>query len=47
MSEKSFMELIEDIYHSAGKQLLKNSDAWKKLVTLYYGRGKKTTGMVF
>ena len=41
------MELIEDIYVSAGKQLLKNSDSWKKLGMLYYGRGKKTTGMVF
>ena len=41
------MELIEDIYAFAGKPLLKNSDAWKKLGMLYYGRGKKTTGMVF
>jgi hypothetical protein len=46
MTEKCFMELIEDIFSSAGRALYKNSDSWKKIVTLYHGKGKKT-GMVF
>ncbi len=40
------MELIEDIYESAGRSLYKNSDGWKKIATLYHGKGKKT-GMIF
>ena len=41
--EKSFMEMMADAFEARGVKLLKNSDAWKKIVTLYYGKGKKTT----
>ena len=41
--EKSFMEMMADAFEARGVKLLKNSDAWKKIVTIYYGKGKKTT----
>jgi hypothetical protein len=46
MSEKCFMELMEDVFEFTSRPLNKNSDSWKKIVTLYHGKGKKT-GMVF
>ena len=41
--EKSFMEMIADAFEVKGVKLVKNSDAWKKVVGIYYGKGKKTT----
>lgn len=32
---------MTDAYHSKGFKLIKNSDAWKKIDTLYFGKGKK------
>lgn len=46
ITEKAFMELVEDVYENAGREMYRNSDAWKKIVTIYHGKGKKT-GMVF
>ena len=35
------MELMTDLFATQNIKLLKNSDGWKKLVTLYHGKGKK------
>jgi hypothetical protein len=35
------MELMTDVFESRNARLVKNSEAWKKIATLYYGRGKK------
>jgi coproporphyrinogen III oxidase-like Fe-S oxidoreductase len=43
INEKSFMELMTDAYHTKGFKLIKNSEAWKKIATLYYGKGKKSS----
>lgn len=42
MTEKCFMELISDVYESAGRTLHKNSTEWKCVGTVYHGKGKKT-----
>jgi len=36
------MELMADLYRAKGFNLIKNSEAWKKIATLYYGKGKKS-----
>lgn len=37
------MEMMSDAFQARGVKLIKNSDAWKRIVNLYYGKGKKTT----
>jgi hypothetical protein len=37
------MELMTDTFAVKGVKLIRNSDAWKQIATLYYGKGKKTT----
>lgn len=32
---------MTDLFMARKQKLLKNSDLWKKLVTLYHGKGKK------
>ena len=34
--------MMADAFEARGVKLIKNSDAWKRIVTLYYGKGKKT-----
>ncbi len=34
---------MTDAFELKGVKLIKNSDAWKKIVTIYHGKGKKTT----
>lgn len=43
INEKSYMELMVDAYEAKGVKLCKNSDTWKKIVTIYHGKGKKIT----
>lgn len=43
INEKSYMELMVDTFETKGVKIYKNSDAWKKIVTIYHGKGKKIT----
>ncbi len=35
------MELMTDLYAVRGLKLIKNSEMYKKFVTIYHGKGKK------
>lgn len=34
---------MADTYETKYVRLVKNSDSWKRLVNIYYGKGKKTS----
>ena len=35
------MELVADIFKLRGIELIKNTDQWKKILSLYHVKGKK------